>query len=371
MKRKFIFLSALLAITVFYCNSEKYFVDNYKPIYRKLAVDVVPETYFIRNFPHISFGNAYCNSTCIMMVDRVINGSTESVHYYNWLTGFTYGASYFGTVYSFGPYTDIELGNDFASPFLNLQRNYYVCDDSTEFINNLKELISDNEAVRVALNSAIYGSQDKRKFWPHSVMLVGYDENNFIYYETGRIDRDTINSQGEIMKASTLIEAEYDFAKRFGLPWKYNFTTFTKVEKVESSEKYVWERNGEQLIGRSIPFTSIGTGSEAILGLAESIRDDGIDLKQQGYLKTWIKTAEYTRADNANFLKSFSNSDKIILAAEYLEDSGENYNKIIQLLNKVNINEQMSNEIGNLLENSSKLEKSAGELMMEYALTFD
>ena len=329
MKRKFLFLAALLAITVFCCNSEKYFVDNYKPIYRKLAGDVVPETYFIRNFPHISFENAYCNSPCIMMVDRAINGSTESVHYYNWLTGFTYGASYFGTVYSFRPFTDIEIGNDFAAPFLNLKRNYYVCDDSTEFIYHLRELISDNEAVRVALSSAIYGSQDKRKFWPHSVMLVGYDENNFIYYETGRIDRDTINSQGEIMKASTLIEAEYDFAKRFGVPWKYNFTTFTKVEKVESSEKYVWERNGEQLIGRSIPFTSIGTGSDAILGLAESIREDGIDLKQQRYLKTWIKMAEYNRADNANFLKSFSNSDKIILAAEYLEDSGQNYNKII------------------------------------------
>ena len=31
----------------------------------------------------------------------------------------------------------------------------------------------------------------------------------------------------------------------------------------------------------------------------------------------------------------------------------------------------MANEIGNLLENSSKVEKLAGELMVEYARTFD
>ncbi|MBC8213609.1 MAG: hypothetical protein ISR90_01910 [Candidatus Marinimicrobia bacterium] len=345
---------------------DKYFNDNYKPTEREIIGKKYPETYQVKDFRHISYSNAYCSSASLEMYNETINIENKSIHYYNWLMGFSYGAFFRGSIYSFIPYTDPEPGMDFASPFLGLNRNYYICNDSIDYVKHLKELISNNHSVRVAVNAAIIRINDKKQFWPHSIILTGYDESNFVFYETGHIDKDTINSEGELIDNNILVEAVYDMDKRFGCPWKYNFTTFEKTDKI-NDEKEVWERNGKLLIGRKIPMTPIWEGSAAINALSVRIKENGISDSEKKALKNWIETAEYTRKDNSTFILQNFNPKSLIESSEYLEKSSINYKKINKILNQAKIHDNGINDIVNLLKASSGFEKKAGELMIEYS----
>jgi len=345
---------------------DKYFSDAYKPIERKISGNKFPKSYRIKNFHHISYSNAYCSSASIEMYNESFNNENKSIHYYNWLMGFSYGAFYRGNIYTFIPYTDPEPGMDFASPYLGLTRNYYTCNDSVEYITHLKELISNDKPVRVAINAAIIHSEDKKQFLPHSIILIGYDKENFVFYETGHIDRDTINSTGELVNKTILLEAVFDMGKRFDYPWKYNFTTFRKAEKIKN-EKQIWERNGKLMVGRKIPMTPIWEGSEAIAALSLTIKEKGITNHQKYVLKMWIETAEYTRKDNSTFIQRNFNSKKLLESAEYLYKSSNNYNKVNKILNQPEINDNDIDKIAKLLQESSELENKAGKFMIEYS----
>lgn len=359
-----VFIFLLISCTPNEYFKNKYFNDKYKPLKRTLTQKKLPEKYTIKNFRHISYKNAYCNSASLEMYYESKTNDNKAIEYYNFLTGFSYGVYYAGSVYSFIPYTDPEIGLDFASPYLGLKKNYYTTNDSIEFLQNLKELISADMPVRVAVNSAILRLKNSKQFWPHSIILIGYDDAGFSFYETGGEAKDTISTVGEVVGQAKLIKAVSDMGRRFGYPWKYNFTTFTDAKIIESKQE-IWRRNGESLIGRKIPMAPLWEGSSAIVAIAKKIMKDGLDKKEQKSLLIWIKTAEYMRKDNARFLRKTYDYKQINQCANELEQAGKKYGEVVTILSLAKLSNDDFNKIGELLMSSSNLEKKAGELMLE------
>ena len=73
----------------------KYYIEEYEPIYidpKHLAE--YEDEYFIEGLTCISYENAYCNTAALEMIG-LKHGIDRDLHYYNWLTGFSYGAAAF------------------------------------------------------------------------------------------------------------------------------------------------------------------------------------------------------------------------------------------------------------------------------------
>jgi len=183
---------------------QKYYKDYYNPIKIQKVEYETQEKAFIEGITGFSYETPYCQSASLQTIHSLYT-NTESIDYYNWIMGFTYGAyfhNYVG-VWSFIPANDPELGLKRASNHLGFNRKYYTSNNLNLYTQFVKHLLSNNNPIRVAVNSSVI--QNQEGFLPHSIVLLGYDLENIFYHETGGSDSIIKKHRGEKMSWETFI----------------------------------------------------------------------------------------------------------------------------------------------------------------------
>jgi hypothetical protein len=352
-------MAALCLICMIGCIARyfqvKYFLDEYEPIQiTQQEITDYPDTHFIQGLTCVSYANAYCNTAALEMIG-LQQGIDKTVHYYNWLTAFTYGAGTFLPDYlaRYLPYTDPETGNKIAAPYLGLKRNYFVTKNKDLYIKALKSYLSQNYPLRVALDAGVY--RNLGAAYPHAILVVGYTDSQVYYYETGGdIDRRIPDHPGETMTWETLIDSVETLDSFFAYPWTYNFTVFTKGT-TETDMVKVWERNAYNIIGYD--YTSIAYGSMAILRLVEAVQDRDLTDSDKDRLRSILEMSVYTRADNSDFIKENFQDEQLRQAADLLQEASDTYASL-------SVDDQPGLVAG--LQKCAELEEEIGTVMNTY-----
>jgi hypothetical protein len=332
----------------------KHYIEEYEPIYiaPKHIADYEDE-YFIEGLTYVSYENAYCNTAALEMIG-LKHGIDRALHYYNWLTGFSYGAAAFLPDYlaMYGPYTDPESGNKFAAPFLGLKRNYFVTNSKDLYTEAIKSYLSRDYPLRIALDAGTYANLGR--FVGHSILLVGYNDSEVIYYETGLSDRRIQDHPGESMSWEIFMDSVKSMSSVFGYPWTYNFTVFTEAY-AETDIINVWQRNADNMIG--FDYKSVVYGSKAIFALAEALEDRALTDSEKESLKGDLEQSTFTREDNSNFIQSNFDESLLLEAADLLKEASEIYSSI-----DIEDNERLVSS----LKECAQIEEQAGILIDTY-----
>ncbi len=336
-------------------NQRQYYIREYEPIY--LTSDNITssaEEHSISGLTCISYENAYCNTAALGMIAAYL-GIDNSLHYYNWLTGFSYGA---GTVApghfsSFLPYTDPEPGNRIAAPYLGLERKYYVTDDKELYRSAVKFYLSRDYPLRVVLNASVY--REIEGFLPHAILLSGYSASEVSYYETGGADNCSDGNADKEMSWDTLFSAVESMGGVFGYPWKYNLTVFDLASEKETDLTKVWERIEYNLVGYN--YGTVVGGSMAIIKLADEVKRKDLSAEDWDVLQNKMNMCVYTRTDNVTFMQGKFDDDDLMDAAGYLDAARVIYQRIYDTIEAGDPDKQ--SVIDDLLE-CAGLEEQAG-----------
>ncbi|PWJ34152.1 cysteine peptidase family C39 domain-containing protein [Sediminitomix flava] len=307
MKNK---LSTFLLLTFLgSCNpatffQQRYYKDSYQPISME-SQTVLEDSATIKGMHCISYSTAYCQSACLQMIHSLY-GDIEDISYYNWAMGFTYGAYYqeYAGVYSFLPYSDPETGLIQAESVLGYKKNYLISHDKDVFISNIKAHLIKNQPVKVGVNSAIL--ENRKGFYPHSIILIGYTSEYVKYYETGGSDRILFQYEGEKVKWDRLISAITSFSQGFNYPWEYQLTVFDKTSSQNLITTHlsasIIQENAKSVIGASYGSTHLG--SHAFIELANRIEQKDLTTDESSYLLKSLSFGQLTREDNAVYMLS-------------------------------------------------------------------
>jgi hypothetical protein len=282
----------------------------------------------VAGVPAISYANAYCQTASLQMLDRDPARAATDVHAYNWLTGFTYGAYVEQDVASFLPYTDPEVGFQPAVRELGLARHYYVTSDEAAFGLYLKHLLASGQPVRVALNGhALLG---RPGFFPHAVVVVGYEADDILYHETGVRDRYEAAPAGERTPLARLAQAVAQMQAVYHYPWRYNLTVLAPGPLAAPAAA---RRNGQALAGWATPGAS--TGAQALRTLARLVLAGPVAPAtwQQAHFR--FAAGVYTRRDNAAFLRREPLAGRQLApAAAWFEASADHFAGVVAELDQ-------------------------------------
>ena len=361
---------------------EKYFQDVYQPVYLDDEMNrSFPDEHFISELTWFCYQkNHLCQSSTLQMIAGK-HSINKPLEFYSFLLGYTYGAMYVKGAGMFAAYSDPEPGYILAADYLGLDRKYLVTDNQQVLLRNIRYFLSKGFPVRIAWNSAMtmkYAMESgyfprpvdwkepaKNAFSPHSVVFVGYDSNSFYYYETHGKNFILEGEKGIQIDDSSVAQAIVSFSSTYRLPWRYMMTIFEEDSSSADLNK-IWERNGEEMIGRVLGPTS--TGSYAIRGLADGVKKEGIRIfqspKKEMFIHT-IQTLIEIRTDNAFFLEhNFRDDSDALKAAKLLHMASENYQTIVAILQKDNLTKQDAISISRLLDLSAEAEQEAGEIFI-------
>lgn len=275
-----------------------YFNQNYNPIKIKGSSKENPKAFFIEDIPHISYKDAYCHTAILEMLQRGKN----TIGYYNWVTGFTYGAYFNGEVRSFMPYQDPEVLFQERASYLGLDSKYYVTKNSSAFINEVERLVANKTAVKVPVNYDYL--KNLPTFDAHTELIVGYDEKHFYYLEPGEEDRNIPNSNGKKILKLEILNAIESLSKEFAYPWKYSFMIFKDCEGNKSNDlKEIIIKNSRLLKGKSSgPYAE---GVQALEKFSDCIKNYSELEEDRKYIISALNQCRYTRKSNGEFLKDF------------------------------------------------------------------
>lgn len=284
-----------------------------------------PPRHQLAGLPCISHRNAYCQTASLQIIDRA--HASPDIHYYNWLTGFTYGAHFQHELGSFLPYGDPEVGLQAAAPALGLRRRYCVTNDVAAFGRFLRHLLAHGLPVRVALNGHLL--LGKPGFFPHSVVVVGYDGDEVAYYETGNQDRYLLGHAGERAPLAALAEAAAQLQAAYHYPWRYNLTVFEPTAApapalTPAAVAAVWHGHSATLRGTRTPFSA--TGAQALRALAEHVQARPPAPAAWAQAQGRLAAGAYTRRDNAAFLRRHRPGHAgLAAAADHFEASAAHF----------------------------------------------
>lgn len=364
--------------------SEKYFQEAYQPTWLTIQdIKGSPDEYFIQKIPWISYKDAICQTASLQMLSNK-SGIEKPRDYFSFLLGYTYGAVYIKGAGRFMSYGDPEPGFILAAHNLGFERRYFVTDDENIFLKALRYFLSKDYPIRIAWNSVPsikygieFGYFTPTKDWkeppkkavsPHNVVFVGYDKNNFYFYETQGKDQHITGEKGIKIPEQVVLEAVISLSSNFRLPWKYMFTIFEQGAKQENLTK-IFERNGNEMIGYAFGPTS--TGSLAIEGLAYGLEIEGTKIGEQNkrkYFKNTMQSLSKIRSDNADFLAQYFKEDQQIQnASELLKEASNKYAKIFQIMNKEILLEKDVLEMISLLKGAALSERKAGKIFLDYS----
>lgn len=331
-----------------------YFNQNYKPIKIQGRAKERPKAFHIEGIPHISYKDAYCHTAVLEM----IQGGKERIGYYNWITGFTYGAFYNGDVKSFMPYQDPEVLLQERAGYIGFKGEYHVAKNSSVFINEIESLVSRNIPVKVPVNFNYF--KGISTFDAHTELIVGYDDKCFYYLEPGEADRKVENSKGKKIQKGEMLNAIESLAKEFGYPWKYCFMIFKETsEEKKLDPRDIIKKNSKLLKGKcSGPYAE---GVQAIEKFAECIRGYSELEEDRKFIISALDQCRYTRKSNGEFLESFL-GDETEIGVNFIRAS-ELYEKALRLFSESTKNRI---EASNLVEEACNYEELSSNALRRY-----
>jgi hypothetical protein len=290
----------------------------------------LPASFILEGITRISDSRAYCVPTCLRMIADSA-GIQESIDYVNWVTGFSYGGFRIRSFESFMPISDTMAGLMFGAPYLGLERELYGTGDRELAINGIKRELAKGRPVMLMYDyNAIAGGNF---FFPHAAVIVGYVEGEFLYFEPGFSDA---YEPGSLTRSSAPIDAFLDGAKtlqrKFTGTDGYSFMVFGKRERA-SDYAAVWERNGKELIGMSVPFVDLAMGASACRALALEVAAGKVPAwGWEKLLPVWFSFGKYSRADDARFVLERLGAGEGGESARLLGSSSDAYAEITRAL---------------------------------------
>jgi hypothetical protein len=343
-----------------------YFRNAYQPepLVPQQAVDLPPQCH-LDNVPWISMRETLCQSIALQMI-AAHHGIDRPRRYFDFLMGFTYGASYrhdFGFI-TVG--TDPETGLITAAPYLGLVRHYYFTDDAVLYLRALRSYLSRGYPIRVPLDmGTLYGQAE---LLPHNEVLVGYDERGFRYYEP--VSRPPAPSQpgrlppgepGLYVTDERLLQAVRNESSVFGYPWRYPFVIFEPGPRC-SDLGLVWRQNGQALVGGNR--WGQQWGAAAIEHQADEIERVGerFDFSR---VALGLEVGASTRPDNAAYLReTFGDRLDLIQAAAHFDRAAECYQAALGAVAGNGAGRTDAGAIARWLRQAAAAERSAGQIFL-------
>jgi hypothetical protein len=327
-----------------------------------------PPQHHLDGVPWISTWETVCQSTALQMI-AAHHGIEQPRRHFDFLMGFTYGASYrddfgFTTVGA-----DPETGMLTAAPYLGLVRHYYFTDDATLYLRALRSYLALGYPVRVPLDMGVlYGQSEPL---PHNEVLVGYDAGGFHYYEP--VGRPPAPSQpgrlppgekGLYVADERLLQAVSSESKLFDYPWRYPFVIFKPGPRRDDPGP-VWRQNGQALIGGNR--WGQRWGAAAIEHQAEAISRSGERFDFSG-IALGLEIGAVTRPDNATYLReTFGDRPDLMRAADHFAEAAEGYQSAREAVASGTANQAEAVRIAGLLRQSAAAERSAGRIFLAQA----
>ena len=338
---------------------ETLLADDFSPI---------PEVYRLCTVPWIASCTPVCQSTALQMIAGHY-GLNQPRRYFDFLMGFTYGASDMPGVGFFPVGVDPEKGLKEAAPYLGLRCRYLVTDDQDLYLQALHHFLALEFPLRVPLDMGIlYGVQESI---PHNEVLIGYDSRGFEYYEP--VCRAPANCRpvhmqpGEIglyVPNERLLKAVEKESTLFKYPWRY-ILTYLEPGPRATDLKPIWQRNGKALIGG----TNFGThyGATATLHLADQLEKEAslVDLEK---LELSFEIAAHVRCENAAFMHEMNGHDsRLQTAATCFEQAARCFEESLSILQHSFTGIAQTHHLASQLRAAAAAEETAGHIFLDLA----
>lgn len=342
----------------------------YRNVYRPIALKAellsdYPPTHFVTTVPWISVREALCQATALQMI-AAHHGIERPRRHFDFLMGFTYGASYrrdFGFI-TVG--TDPETGLIMAAPYLGLERRYLFTDDASLYLRALRSYLAQGYPIRVPLDmGALYGQTEAL---PHNEVLVGYDEGGFTYYEP--VSRPPAPSQPGCLPAGApglyvtdarLLQAVEKESGLFSYPWRYPLVIFTSGP-VHSDLTPVWEQNGQALVGGN-RWGQVW-GAAAIERQADEIERLGARF-DPAQIELGLEVGAATRPDNATYLRErFDDQSDLQQAADHFDCAACHYQAALDTVRQGDSGSAVAANLASQLRQAAAAERAAGQIFL-------
>lgn len=251
-----------------------YYSSEYRPSpLTQAELGQPPPRARVTDVPWLSETVSLCQSGSLRML-AAQQGRVSTRPTLDFLMGATWGATAIPRRTGFFPGQDPEVGWLRAAPFLGLSRRYLTTDSADDFVRALKTFLAKGRAVRVALDRSIL--LERRGAAPHSVVLVGYDEAGFEYYEPTCDEAQRCEASerppgapGLTMTTAQLLIAVESQALVFQYPWTYQLLVLEPGPAAASDAASLLAVNGRALVGLKSQGPS--TGSVAVSETARAI----------------------------------------------------------------------------------------------------
>ncbi len=304
------------------------------------------------------------SSTCLRML-AAQQGVSIPRATADFLLGSTWGASPIPRRTGFFPGQDVEAGFLRAAPYLGLTRRYFTTDSGDDYVRALKTLLSQGRAVRVALDRAMLLEQ--RGLVPHAIILVGYDERGFEYYEP-RCDDDTrctpadrpAGHAGLQVPTSRLLLAVESLALAVQYPWAYQALVLEPSAAPRPELSMLLAVNGRALIGQRTAGPSVG--SVAVEDTAKALERHGNDVVT-AELKDGVGLAAVVRREDAEALRAlFPSRSELAKASEALDEAAKYFAKAKEALEAKQLEQATA-----ALKDASRADLTAGRVLLDVA----
>ncbi|MER2563941.1 MAG: hypothetical protein ABTQ32_24635 [Myxococcaceae bacterium] len=297
-----------------------------------------------------------------LLMQAAQQGRAEPRSSIDFFGGFTWGAMAIPRRTGFFPGQDAEVATRNAAPLLGFQRRYLTTDSSDDFVRALKTFLSKGRAVRVAVDRALL--LDQRGSVPHAIVVVGYDDGSFEYYEPTCDDEKrckagtaAAGSPGLKVTNSQLLIATESLSLVYQYPWKYQLVVLEPGPAVKPELTALLTTNGRALVGQKTQGPSLG--SVLVEDTAKAIQRHGDDVVTPELLRG-VKVAAQVRAENALALMTlFASRPELAPAAEALDAASKRYASAATLLQI----KHLEQGVAELLE-AAKLDRVAGEVLV-------
>jgi hypothetical protein len=343
-----------------------YFRNTYQPAaLDPKQVSDHPTAYHLQTVPWISTWETVCQSTVLQMI-AAHHGIEKPRRHFDFLMGFTYGASYrddFGFVTAG---VDPETGLLTAAPFLGLVRRYYFTDDATLYVSALRSYLSQGYPIRVPLDmGALYGQAEPL---PHNEVLVGYDTAGFYYYEP--VSRPPAPSQpghlppgeqGLVVADGRLLQAVSSESRLFGYPWRYPLVIFEPGHPSDDLTP-VWRQNGQALVGGNRWGQKWGAAAIEHQAAEVERRSEQFDFAS---LALALQMGAITRPDNAAYLReTFGDRLDLLQAADRFAEAGQGYQAAQTAIAGGVASRSAARHVADHLRQAAAAERTAGQLFL-------
>ena len=364
-------LAALVALTLYAARQQvhAYYERVLEP--ERLVTPVgaaPPKSFRLTDVPWFTSDLELASSVSFAML-AAQQGKDEPRQKIDFLMGTTWGATPIPRQIGFWPGQDPELGFRPAAAALGFARHSLVTDDAERYTHELKAQLAGGRAVRVAVDLVTLEKRQQEDPIAHSIVLVGYDETSFEYYEPVCRPPAPCESGsrppgmlGQRVPAKQLLDAVDRQSLVYKYPWRYHLLVLEKAGAPSENFDEALKRNARALVGFKLD--ELVSGADAVEETSKAVTRAG----REGFTKPLeraVRLATMVRRDDARMLSVlFPGDPRVEIAATHLERSAEAFAKAIATFDRKN------NVLGltDALSEAARADRAAGEALLGAAL---